>query len=33
MFDSSSASLAGIDFLHVLSCGLSPIDVSIVKIL
>lgn len=33
MFDSSAASLGGIDFLRLLSCGLCPIDVSIVKIL
>lgn len=33
MFDFSSASLAGIDFLHLLCCGLCSIDVSIVKII
>lgn len=31
MFDFSSAGLAGIDFLHLLYCGLCSIDVLIVK--
>lgn len=33
MFDFSSASWAGINFLHLFCCGLCSIDVSIVKII